>query len=96
LEHDLKLHYDPAPLAKLRNGITVAVARLLLTHRDQPSGGWKLDGLIGAVGAHATRRNRQLVRQEGEALAKIGFVFDEDRIRKTGGVPASPGAVGIL
>ena len=93
LEHDLGLHYDPTPLADLRHGLTAAVARLVLTHRDQPVGGWKLDRLIRSVGADPTRRNRQLVRQDNEGLARVGLVIEEDRMRKMGGVPATPGSV---
>ena len=51
LDADLPLHYDPIGLARLRHGISQAVARLALSHRDQPRGGWSLDALIAAVGA---------------------------------------------
>ncbi len=91
LEHDLKLHYDPSPLADLRHGISAALARLVLTHRDQPTGGWKVDGLIEAVGAKATRRNRQLLREDAGGLAGAGIVIDGGRVLKT--VPATPGGV---
>lgn len=91
LEHDLKLHYDPSPLADLRHGISAALARLVLTHRAQPAGGWKIDGLIKAVGAKATRRNRQLLREDAGGLAGAGIVIDGERVLKT--VPATPGSV---
>jgi len=49
LKRDLLLWYDPAPLARLRYGISQAVARHVLTHRQPPDKGWKLDGLIKVV-----------------------------------------------
>lgn len=91
LENDLKLHYDPSPLADLRHGVSAALARLVLTHRDQPVGGWKIDGLIEAVGAQATRRNRQLVREDADGLGAAGIVIDGGRVLR--GVPATPAGV---
>ncbi len=94
LEHDLGVHYDPSPLAGLRYGITAAVARLALTHRDQPNGGWRLDGLIQAVGAAPTRRNRQMIRKESEGLAAVGLTIDGSRVLKAERtVPATPAGV---
>ena len=76
----IPLHYDPTPLGAIRHGISAAVARQVLTHRDTPKGGWKLDGLIRAAGAEATRRNRQLVRQDQETLEGAGVLIVGDRV----------------
>ncbi len=84
----IPLHYDPTPLGAIRHGISAAVARQVLTHRDTPKGGWKLDGLIREVGAEVTRRNRQLVRQDQETLEGAGVLVVGDRVfqnEKVGG-----------
>jgi hypothetical protein len=92
----IPLHYDPRPLAAIRAGLSAAIARRVLTHRDTPSGGWKLDGLIRAVGAQPTRRNRQMVRQDAEPLAACGVIVIGDRVFQEGGVPSLPAGVTSL
>ena len=99
------LHYDPRLLAGIRSGVAAAVTRLILTHRDQPQGGWILDRLIRTVGVEPTRWVRQDVRVDSEAMAAAGVRVIGDRVflLKHGGVaslPATvaslPGAVGTL
>ena len=92
LERDLKLHYDPSPLADLRHGISAALARLVLTHRDQPVGGWKINGLIEAVGVRATSRARQLIKEDASGLAALGILVDGGRVLKSP-VHATPAGV---
>ena len=95
----IPLHYDPRPLAAIRNGIAAAITRHVLTHRDQPAGGWKLDTLISAVGAQPTRWIRQDVRRDMEAMAGAGVLLNGDRVfipSKQGGVASLPAPVAPL
>ncbi len=93
------LHYDPRFLAGIRSGVAAAVARLVLTHRDQPRGGWILDSLIRAVGAEPTRWVRQDVRADSKAMAAAGVIVVGNRVsvvQKTGGVASLPATVASL
>ena len=94
------LHYDPRLLAGIRSGVAAAVTRLVLTHRDQPRGGWILDSLIRTVvGAEPTRWVRQDVRADAEAMAAAGVVVVGNRVsvvQKTGGVASLPATVASL
>lgn len=85
LGDDLPLHYDPAPLAFIESGISQAIARHLLTHRDEPNGGWCLDKLIRAVGAGGTsvqiRNRRREVNKDAENLLRIGITVENGRVR---------------
>lgn len=86
LEHDLRLYYDPAPIARLEHGISQAVARHVLSHKVEPKGGWYLDTLIIAVAAPVVsqdmRNARHRLKADAEGLSKVGLVIDGDRIRK--------------
>ena len=98
-EDKVPLHYDPTPLAAIKSGIAAAIVRHVLTHRDQPAGGWKLDTLITAVGAQPTRWIRQDVRKDGEAMAGAGVLLNGDRVfiqQKHGGVASLPAPVASL
>lgn len=90
LKHDLSLHYDPAPIARLKHGISQAVARHILSHKLTPVGGWWLDTLIKAVAgtmkSQATRDARRRIKDDVEGLQKIGIVIDGDRVKR--GTPA--------
>ena len=95
----IPLHYDPRPLAAIRSGIAAAITRHVLTHRDQPAGGWKLDTLITAVGAQPTRWARQDVRRDIEAMAGADVLLDGDRVfipSKQGGVASLAASVASL
>jgi hypothetical protein len=90
LEHDLKLYYDPAPIARLQHGLSQAVARHVLTHKMEPAGGWYVDTLIMAVVPQASsqdmRNARHRLKEDAEGLNKIGLILDGIRLRKkTGG-----------
>jgi len=82
--NDLALNYDPAPLAKIETGVAQAVARHILTHRNAPQGGWKIDALIDQVGAggdSTTVRNRRRdIHKCAESLASVGLRIEGDRI----------------
>jgi len=100
LKRDLRLWYDPAPLARLQYGISQAVARHVLTHSRPPDKGWKLDGLIkvvcGALGSQATRDARRRIRKDGEGLSAAGVILDGERVsvaHRPDGVAYRPGAV---
>lgn len=84
LQADLHLNYDPAPLAKIETGIAQAIARHILTHRDQPSGGWSLDSLIHIVGAGensvAMRHRRREVYASADSLKAVGVIVEEGRV----------------
>ena len=84
IKNDVSLHYDPAPITRLQNGVSQAVARHVLSHSSQPNGGWKLDGLIeavaGALPAASLRNKRREVRLDSSALSGIGIIVDDDRV----------------
>lgn len=86
LQQDLHLNYDPAPLAKIDAGIAQAIARLILTHRDQPDGGWLIDGLIKQVGAGADsvamRHRRRELHASRDGLASVGIHIEGDRLQR--------------
>jgi hypothetical protein len=87
LSVDLPLNYDPAPLAKLETGVGQAIARHVLTHQNQPNGGWMLDELIKAVGAGSTsaemRKKRFDVNADSENLEKMGILVANGRVKLT-------------
>lgn len=88
LEHDLSLYYDPAPIARLQHGISQAVARHILTHKNDPAGGWHVDTLIRAVcgeniNSKKMRNGRSRLREDAEKLHEVGITIDaENRIRR--------------
>jgi hypothetical protein len=92
LERDLALYYDPAPIARLRHGIGQAVARHLLSHKNEPPGGWHLDTVILAVARQISGKSlrdaRFRLREDSDHLKQIGLVIDGDRIRKIDPSPA--------
>lgn len=89
LKNDLHLHYNPKIVASLTHGISQAVARHVLTHRNVPTGGWHIDTLIKAVSSSETasssfmRNCRHRLRQDAEILKEIGIeITDENRLRR--------------
>ncbi|MDA8119277.1 MAG: ABC transporter ATPase [Gammaproteobacteria bacterium] len=97
LRADLPLHYNPALLASFKTGVGAAVARWVLTHRDAPVGGWKIDTILTAVGADTSgakgRQRRHEIRQDTAALAAVGIIIQNNRISKEGVVPTPGGVV---
>jgi len=84
---DVWVGYDPAKIAKLDNGISQAVARHVLSHKDEPNGGWKLDTLINAVtieeySTQAIRDRRRELKEEAEKLRELGIEINGDRVRR--------------
>ncbi|HGM6553214.1 TPA: hypothetical protein ACKP6V_002580 [Pseudomonas aeruginosa] len=88
LEHDLSLYYDPAPIARLQHGISQAVARHVLSHKVEPTGGWYVDTVIvavaGTVPSKAMRDARFRLREDADELKALGLTLDGDRVRKKG------------
>lgn len=89
LENDLSLYYQPAPVARLRHGISQAVARHILTHKHEPKGGWNIDTLIRAVagedcGSQRMRDGRRRLKEDADLLAGIGIKIDEQNRLKRG------------
>lgn len=82
INKDIKRYYNPIPLCGIDAGSVAGIARHILTHQHQPNGGWKLEGLMKAVGIE---RRIDKVRQElisnEDALAELGIVFDGDRLK---------------
>jgi hypothetical protein len=83
---DVWVGYDPAKIAKLDSGISQAVARHVLTHREEPNGGWKIDTLIEAVSgqcsSQAMRDRRRELREDAGKLKELGIEIDGDRVRR--------------
>ena len=81
---DQAIWRDPAPIARLGSGVSQAVARHVLTHSAAPRGGWRLDGLLDAVGARAggraRREARMAVRGDAAGLAALGISVRGDRV----------------
>lgn len=86
LENDLRLYYDPAPIARLIHGISQAVARHILSHKTEPVGGWYLDTVIVAVSGKGgnMRKARHRLKEDAPGLRAIGLLLDGSRIRKKG------------
>ena len=91
LNRDLHLHYKPAPIARLQHGISQAVARHILTHRNDPAGGWHIDTVLRAVcgedASSSTMRNgRHRLKQDTEGLEALGIMLTADkRIKRHAG-----------
>jgi len=84
MQEDIRLWYDPEPLADLTNGISQAIARHVLSHKIVPQGGWKLDNLIQIVtgGSGRLRDRRKEVMADAKKLLLVGIVVSNDRVNK--------------
>lgn len=84
VRQDVWVGYNPAPIARIESGISQAVARHALTHREVPNGGWKMDTLIKSVAGDVTdstlRKYRERIRDDAEKLSEIGVFVENDRI----------------
>ncbi|TCS93561.1 hypothetical protein EDC36_1266 [Tepidimonas ignava] len=75
------------PITRLQHGISQAIARHVLTHKTEPSGGWTLDGLIktvagGDISEQGMRDRRREARADAEGLAAAGVLLEDDRVRR--------------
>ncbi|MER3447937.1 MAG: ABC transporter ATPase [Candidatus Dadabacteria bacterium] len=86
LANDIVLYYDPEPINNLRYGISKAVARYVLSHKTEPNGGWKLDGIFHVLQPNATKKTKEhfkyRLKKEREKLEACGVTITQDRIRK--------------
>ena len=86
IDEDLRLYYDPTPIAALNTGIAQAVARHIATHKNQPLGGWKIDELIKAVGAGSTPKSmwerRKEISEDAEGLKVLGLTVEDHRLKR--------------
>ena len=86
MQHDLHLMYDPTPITRLKNGISQAAARHILSHKSEPNGGWKLDSIIQFVvgeeplSSVSLRHRRREIRSDADGLAVVGITIDNDRL----------------
>ncbi len=96
LAHDVTLWHDPAPISKLRHGISQAIARLMLSHSDQEGVlvlfiETAIKAVCGQdIAAGALRKARHLIKQDKDRLLDCGIFFDGERLRR---VPQRPDAV---
>lgn len=68
-------------ISRLRHGASQAIARLVLSHRDQPQGGWILQRLLEVVHSPGQLRRRMMeVREDAQALAAIGVHVVGNRV----------------
>ncbi len=87
LKKDLPFYYHPGPIARLQHGISQAVARHVLTHRNNPLGGWYMDTLILAVCGEGTsnmtlRNYRRRLKEDAVQLLEIGIDLNGSRIKR--------------
>jgi hypothetical protein len=87
VKKDVWVGYDPAGVSSLKHGISQAVARHILTHENQPRGGWHEDTLIRAVcgeeiaGQMLWDKRREL-RADAGRLAGLGVLLKDGRVRR--------------
>lgn len=82
---DIGLFYNPWPLAKLQSGISQAVARHVMTHKQEPNGGWIIDSLLETVGAGTKaelRNRRRELRNDRIGFENLGFLIVGDRLTR--------------
>ena len=92
LKDDLRVYYDPAPIARMQHGISQAVARHILSHSTEPRGGWYVDTLIeavaGTLASQGMRNARLRLKEDVAGLLELGVVLDGSRVRRC--VPQPP------
>ena len=85
VQKDVWIGYDPAPIARIGHGISQHVARHILTHRNEPNGGWKLNTLIEATAGKTTsavlRKYRERIKEDAPRMAEIGIVIEGDHLK---------------
>jgi len=84
IEKDIKLFYDPTPIMKIQYGISKALARYCLSHKNQPNGGWKIDTLLQAILGETTpqaiKDAKRFLKKDIEQLKKCGIYIENDRV----------------
>lgn len=88
---DIWLGYDPAPLAKMRHGVTQAIARHALTHKHEPKGGWILDNIIlnvsGPLSNQQLRDRRREVKSDADKLQEVGLRIEVSEVSEVSDRP---------
>jgi hypothetical protein len=85
IEDDIKLFYNPIPIMNLQHGISKALVRYVLSHKNQPNGGWKLDALLKTIlgdgsKSQDVRNAKRRIKQDAEQLKKSGITIKNDRV----------------
>jgi hypothetical protein len=86
ISQELKFTYDPKPIISLRNGISQALVRFLMTFTKHPSAGYHLQPLIEHLEGQMTNKRwwkiREYLKEDAERLENIGIVIDfkKDRL----------------
>ena len=85
VKRDVWVGWDPVKIAGLEYGISQAVTRHVLSHKNAPVGGWKIENLIRAVAgdvSDATRwKHAERLREDAEKMSKIGVLVDKGRVK---------------
>lgn len=85
INHDKWLSYDPSIFKKLRHGVSQAVLRHVLSHKNEPRGGWYIDTLIKAVCGEVDnvqmRNRRRELKSDCENLLQCGLLVDGEKIK---------------
>jgi hypothetical protein len=86
VRNDLPLHYNPLTISSLEKGVSQAVVRLILTHKEQPNGGWNLDRLLIAVGvdgenSQEMRNRRRDIKKDTSNLSRLGIFIENSRVK---------------
>lgn len=80
----ISIRRDPVTIAKISTGISQAITRFCVTHSNTPNGGWKLDGLIEAVGGNGSvqtfKDRRREVRKDAPFMKSSGVIVDGNRV----------------
>jgi hypothetical protein len=95
MNEGLSRAYDPAPIARLKHGISQAVCRFLLSHSTarRPTGSWKLQTVIHAVAGEipdqGMRNARRRLAEDSARLAEmhIHLTGDGRILVNRGGAP---------
>jgi hypothetical protein len=85
IEEDVKLFYDPIPITQLKHGISKAIVRHCLSHKNQPNGGWKIDTLLKAILGEDAKPQvikdaKRFLKKDIEQLKKCGIFIENDRV----------------
>ena len=82
---DIWVGWNPEAIVALDHGISQAVARHALSHRNAPEGGWKIETLIKAVAGEVSDEVRwkhvERLRQDAEKMAEIGVLMENGRVK---------------
>ncbi len=85
-EVDILMRHDPRPITVMRHGISQAVARLVISHKGQPNGGWYLDTLIaqvcGKLDKISLKHRRKELYQDAKNLSSVGIIVKKGRVKK--------------